>query len=163
MVFPAHCWSLTPGLPILDDELYANLKKRDVYVVPGNFFFPLPEGEWIHRHECIQISYAGRPDIVHRGLQIIAEEVRRAYQESKSAVQSVKPTPAQLTEPVLCQQDQNRRKSKTETSSRSACPVLMSIFMLEHKRRIYRSGIREIERSCRGGVSKYLTDHRCGS
>ena len=159
MVFSARCWSLNPGLPISDDELYANLKKKDVYVVPGNFFFPGPEGEWIHRHECIQISYADRPDIVDRGLQIIAQEVRHAYQEFKT----VKPTPAQLTEPVLCQQDQNRQKSKAETSSRSACPVLMSIFMLEHKRRIYRSDIREIERSCRGGVSKYLTDHRCGS
>ena len=79
-------WLWFPGLPISDNELYEILKKRDVYVVPGNFFFPGLEGEWTHRHECIRISYAGRPEIVDRGLQIIAEEVRCAYRETKFAV-----------------------------------------------------------------------------
>ncbi|MDE0310088.1 MAG: valine--pyruvate transaminase [Acidiferrobacterales bacterium] len=75
-------WLWFPGLPISDDELYVRLKRRDVYVVPGNFFFPGLEGEWAHRHECIRISYAGRRDVVDRGLRIIAEEVRLAYRES---------------------------------------------------------------------------------
>ena len=79
-------WLWFPGLPISDNELYEILKKRDVYVVPGNFFFPGLEGEWTHRHECIRISYAGHPEIVDRGLQIIAEEVRCAYRETKIAV-----------------------------------------------------------------------------
>ena len=75
-------WLWFPELPISDDELYEILKKRHVYVVPGNNFFPGLQGEWKHRSECIRISYAGPADVVDRGLQIIAEEVRRAYRES---------------------------------------------------------------------------------
>ena len=76
-------WMWFPGLPIPNYELYEILKKRGVYLVPGNHFFPGLEGEWGHRYECVRLSYAGPTEVVDRGLQIIAEEVRRAFLESE--------------------------------------------------------------------------------
>lgn len=75
-------WLWFPGLPISDDQLYQNLKNRDVYVIPGNNFFPGLTEKWQHRSECIRISYAGPREVVDEGLKIIAEEVRRTYRQT---------------------------------------------------------------------------------
>ncbi len=75
-------WLWFPDLPISDQELYQRLKQRNVYVVPGNCFFPGLEGEWQHRHECIRLSYAGSREVVSKGVEIIADEVRRAHSDS---------------------------------------------------------------------------------
>lgn len=57
-------------------ELYENLKKRGVLVVPGEyFFFGLPEDGWKHRHECLRVSFAMPDEEVRAGLRIIAEEI----------------------------------------------------------------------------------------
>ncbi len=34
---------------------------------------------WPHQHECIRVSYAQDSDVVQRGVEIIADEVRQAY------------------------------------------------------------------------------------
>jgi valine--pyruvate aminotransferase len=48
--------------------------------VPGHHFFPgLGDTDWPHRHECIRVSYAQPEAHVQRGMQIIAQEVKRAY------------------------------------------------------------------------------------
>lgn len=78
-------WLWFPGLPISSEELYARLKKRGVLVLSGHYFFPGLEEDWRHRHECIRVSYAMQEDKVHRGIRIIAEEVRRACGASPSA------------------------------------------------------------------------------
>ena len=75
-------WLWFPGLPISDEELYQRLKLRNVYVVPGRHFFPGLNEDWDHRYECIRISYAGDKDMVRKGIEIIAEEVGRAFAES---------------------------------------------------------------------------------
>ena len=72
-------WLWFPGLPIDAQELYRRLKERRVLVIPGHYFFPGLEGDWLHRHECIRISYAQSPEQVERGIRTIAEEVRRAF------------------------------------------------------------------------------------
>lgn len=57
-------------------ELYEALKKRNVLVVPGEyFFFGMPEDGWKHRHECLRISFAMQDEDVREGLRIIAEEI----------------------------------------------------------------------------------------
>ena len=72
-------WLWFEGLPISSQELYTRLKKRGVLIVPGHHcFFGLKE-EWQHRHECIRVSYVQDPQQVHRGIAIIAEEVKKAY------------------------------------------------------------------------------------
>ncbi len=73
-------WLWLPELPIDSLELYRRLKARGVYVIAGEYFFPgLPKDDWRHRRECIRVSYAGNDDTVERGIAIIAEEVRRAW------------------------------------------------------------------------------------
>lgn len=76
-------WLWCPGLPISSHELYQRLKKRQVLVVPGEHFFAgLPDQQWSHRRECLRISYAMDERQVAAGLQIVAEEVRRAYESA---------------------------------------------------------------------------------
>jgi valine--pyruvate aminotransferase len=72
-------WLWFEGMPISSDELYQRLKRRGVYVIAGEHFFPGLEDDWQHRHECIRVSYAQDAGVVERGIGIIAEEVRRAY------------------------------------------------------------------------------------
>ncbi len=73
-------WLWMPGLPITDAALYERLKKRNVMVVSGHYFFPGREDDdWPHKHECIRISYADDWERTERGLDIVIDEVRRAY------------------------------------------------------------------------------------
>lgn len=72
-------WFWFPGLPITSMELYQRLKKREVLVIPGHyFFFGHDDPAWKHRHECIRVSYAMDEAVVRDGLRIIAEQVRNA-------------------------------------------------------------------------------------
>ena len=73
-------WLWMPGLPIGNAELYRRLKARGVVVVSGHYFFPgLEDDDWPHKRECIRISYADDWSRIERGLAVIVEEVRRAY------------------------------------------------------------------------------------
>ena len=75
-------WLWFDALPIGSQALYERLKARGVLVVPGHHcFFGLDE-DWPHRHECIRVSYVQEPDAVRRGIEIIAGEVRRAFDEA---------------------------------------------------------------------------------
>ena len=74
-------WLWLKDLPITCDELYERLKQRGVLVVAGRYFFPGLRHEWKHPHECIRITYSQRWHDVEKGLQIIADEVKRAYRE----------------------------------------------------------------------------------
>jgi valine--pyruvate aminotransferase len=55
------------------------LKERGVLVIPGHHFFPGLREDWKHRHECIRVTYSQSPDAVEKGIAIIADEVKRAY------------------------------------------------------------------------------------
>ena len=75
-------WLWMPGLPITNATLYERLKQRDVIVVSGHYFFPGREDDdWPHKRECIRISYADDWERIERGLDIIVDEVRRAYDD----------------------------------------------------------------------------------
>ena len=74
-------WLWLRDLPITSAELYQRLKQRGVLVVPGHYFFPGLEEAWRHTEECIRITYSQAPEIVQKGLAILAEEVRKAYAE----------------------------------------------------------------------------------
>lgn len=80
-------WFWFPGLPIRSKELYDRLKKRQVLVIPGHyFFFGHDDESWPHRHECIRVSYAMDEAVVRDGLRIIAEEVKAAWAEASSGL-----------------------------------------------------------------------------
>lgn len=77
-------WIWFKNLPVPTEVLYQRLKRRNVVVVPGQFFFFGDEAEsdgsgrisgWQHRHECLRLSYAQDPAVVRRGIEIMAEEV----------------------------------------------------------------------------------------
>ncbi|WP_295718432.1 valine--pyruvate transaminase [uncultured Halovibrio sp.] len=73
-------WLWFPDLPISSLELYKRLKARGVLVVSGHYFFPgLPDEGWRHQHECLRVTYSQDAADVARGLQAIAEEVKRAW------------------------------------------------------------------------------------
>ena len=72
-------WLWLEGLPISSQELYQRLKQRGVLIVPGQNFFVGIEDHWTHKDECIRVSYAQDAARVQRGIEIIAEEVGRAY------------------------------------------------------------------------------------
>jgi valine--pyruvate aminotransferase len=76
-------WLWFPGSPITSRELYARLKNRGVLIISGDyFFFGLDENiDWRHRHECLRMTFTMPENIVHEGIQVIAEEVERAWRE----------------------------------------------------------------------------------
>ncbi len=74
-------WLWFKGIPIGSQEFYERLKARGVLVVPGHYFFPGINEPWQHTQECLRVSYAMDDEIVSGGLQIIAEEARKAYRE----------------------------------------------------------------------------------
>jgi len=76
-------WLWFEGLPISSQTLYERLKERGVVVVSGHHFFPgINDDNWAHQQECIRVNYAAQePAVVQRGIDIIAEEVRKAYAE----------------------------------------------------------------------------------
>jgi valine--pyruvate aminotransferase len=72
-------WLWLPDLPITSQQLYERLKARNVIVVPGHYFFPGLTEPWSHTQQCLRVSYAQSADVLSRGIEIIAEEVKRAY------------------------------------------------------------------------------------
>ena len=80
-------WLWMRGLPITNGALYERLKSRGVIVVSGHYFFPgLEHDDWPHKRECIRISYADDWGRIERGLDIIVDEVRRAYDGDTAGV-----------------------------------------------------------------------------
>ncbi|MDA8697173.1 valine--pyruvate transaminase [Rhodopirellula sp.] len=81
-------WVWFEGLPIHSQELYERLKRRGVLVVPGHhFFFGLSSDQnenegWKHAGECIRISFSMPDEVIKKGIQLIAEEIRSAYDET---------------------------------------------------------------------------------
>jgi valine--pyruvate aminotransferase len=74
-------WLWLPELPISSRELYERLKRRDVIVVPGEyFFFGDPTlGDWPHARQCLRLNYGQPPADVATGFGILAEEVNSLW------------------------------------------------------------------------------------
>lgn len=72
-------WLWFEGLPISSLELYTRLKERNVLVISGHYFFPGLDEEWKHKDECIRITYSQDDEQVAKGIAIIAEEVKKAF------------------------------------------------------------------------------------
>ncbi|MCB1637538.1 MAG: valine--pyruvate transaminase [Thiothrix sp.] len=77
-------WLWFEGLPVSSQTLYQRLKARGVLVVPGESFFPGLDTGWRHTRECIRVSYAQDAEQVATGIDLIADEVRRAYRGGNS-------------------------------------------------------------------------------
>jgi len=77
-------WLWFKDLPITSAELYERLKRRGVLIVPGHYFYPGLDEEWGHKTECIRMNYTPEEQKVRQGIQIIGEEVKRAYAETRN-------------------------------------------------------------------------------
>jgi valine--pyruvate aminotransferase len=75
-------WLWFENLPITSLELYDRLKNHGVLVVSGHYFFPGLNESWQHKDECLRVTYSQDDDAVYRGLEIIAEVVRAAYEQT---------------------------------------------------------------------------------
>ncbi|WP_439213942.1 valine--pyruvate transaminase [Duffyella gerundensis] len=72
-------WLWFPDLPITTEMLYQRLKARGVLMVPGHFFFPGLEYDWPHTHQCMRMNYVPEAEKIERGIQILAEELDKAF------------------------------------------------------------------------------------
>ena len=72
-------WLWIDGLPIPSAELYQRLKKRDVFVIPGEDFFIGIDDNWKHKSECIRINYAQNNDTLEHGFKAIAAELKELF------------------------------------------------------------------------------------
>ncbi|MCF6311409.1 MAG: valine--pyruvate transaminase [Verrucomicrobiales bacterium] len=76
-------WIWFENLPITSKELYRRLKERKVFIIPGEyFFFGLETENWPHNHECIRLSFTQPAEVLEKGMQILSEEIQRAYEKS---------------------------------------------------------------------------------
>ncbi|QCR34589.1 valine--pyruvate transaminase [Nissabacter sp. SGAir0207] len=75
-------WLWFKDLPITTETLYQRLKQRGVLMVPGNYFFTGLNEEWPHAHQCMRMNYVPDPEVIERGVAILAEEVERAWAEA---------------------------------------------------------------------------------
>ncbi|KLN98266.1 valine--pyruvate transaminase [Moellerella wisconsensis] len=75
-------WLWFKDLPISSEELYRRLKQRGVLMVPGHFFFPGIEQDWPHAHQCMRMNYAPEPEIIEKGIVILAEEIELAFKNA---------------------------------------------------------------------------------
>jgi valine--pyruvate aminotransferase len=76
-------WLWFQDLPITSIELYRRLKSAGVYVLSGHYFFPGLSDAWRHRDECLRVSFAEQDGVVARGIEILAAEARKAYEEGR--------------------------------------------------------------------------------
>ncbi|WP_261816355.1 valine--pyruvate transaminase [Vibrio gallicus] len=72
-------WLWFKDLPITTMELYQRLKARGVLIVPGEYFFFGQDEEWEHAHQCLRMNYVQSDNDMKRGIEVIAEEVKKAY------------------------------------------------------------------------------------
>ena len=72
-------WFWFPNLPITTKKLYQRLKKRNVLIVPGEYFFFGIKSPWDHSTECIRITFSQPEPVIKEGIEILADEVRKAY------------------------------------------------------------------------------------
>ena len=73
-------WLWFQELPCTSEELYTRLKARNTLIISGHHFFPgLDRDYWQHKHECIRVSYALDDAVVHEGVKVIADEVKKLY------------------------------------------------------------------------------------
>ncbi len=73
-------WLWLDQLPMTDWDVYQELKKVGVIVVPGHSFFPGLHEEWAHKQQCLRISLTGSDAELATAMQRLAAVVTRVYQ-----------------------------------------------------------------------------------
>ena len=74
-------WLWLKDLPITDWDLYQELKKVGIIVVPGSSFFPGLQTEWQHKQECIRISLTATESEITTAMRRLAKVIEEVYQK----------------------------------------------------------------------------------
>jgi len=72
-------WLWCQDLPISTKELYARLKAKQVFVIPGEDFFIDIDSDWEHTRQCLRINYGQPSDKLRAGFEVIARELRSLH------------------------------------------------------------------------------------
>ena len=72
-------WLWCQDLPISTKELYARLKAKQVFVIPGEDFFIDIDSAWEHTQQCLRINYGQPSEKLRAGFNTIATELRSLY------------------------------------------------------------------------------------
>lgn len=72
-------WLWLKDLPMTDWELYQELKKEDVIIVPGSTFFPGLKEDWPHKHQCVRISLTATNEEIATAMRRLASVVEKVY------------------------------------------------------------------------------------
>jgi valine--pyruvate aminotransferase len=72
-------WMWFDNLPMTDWELYQQLKKVGVIVVPGSSFFPGLREDWAHKQQCIRISLTASDEEITTAMERLAQVVSSIY------------------------------------------------------------------------------------
>ena len=72
-------WLWLQDLPISTQELYERLKRKMVFVIPGEEFFIDIDPEWEHTKQCLRINYGQPEKQLRAGFEILAQELRALY------------------------------------------------------------------------------------
>lgn len=74
-------WLWFQDLPMTDWELYQELKKTGVIVVPGEAFFPGLQEDWRHAKQCIRVSLTATDEEIATGMRRLAKTIEQVYQK----------------------------------------------------------------------------------
>ncbi|MFT6408779.1 MAG: valine--pyruvate aminotransferase [Arenicella sp.] len=72
-------WLWCQDLPITTKELYARLKVKRVFVIPGEDFFIDIDPDWLHTQQCLRINYGQPTEKLRAGLEVLASELKHLY------------------------------------------------------------------------------------
>ncbi len=72
-------WLWFEGLSITTTELYEELKKEGLLVVPGKYFFPGQSHPGKHAESCIRMNYVQSEDDLQKGINILSKTLKRFW------------------------------------------------------------------------------------
>ncbi len=72
-------WLWFEGLSISSSELYQQLKKEKLLVVPGEYFFPGQKTIREHAQSCIRMNYVQSEEDLRKGIEILARVVKQYW------------------------------------------------------------------------------------
>lgn len=72
-------WLWFEGLSITTSELYEELKKDGLLVVPGKYFFPGQDNPGKHAESCIRMNYVQSEEDLQKGISILSRTLRRFW------------------------------------------------------------------------------------
>jgi valine--pyruvate aminotransferase len=72
-------WLWFEGLSISSSDLYQELKREGLLVVPGRYFFPGQPPDNVHAEQCLRMNYVQSEADLRKGIDILARVLKRYW------------------------------------------------------------------------------------